>query len=211
MATGGSVTKQTLTGVKKIETERQLSKTWRSATKVSREARRQIGIINTSFDEAIRAMDTGESLNAASQGVLVSFQKLLDPTSVVRESEYARSASGLALLDRMNGFATKLRLGGAGLTAENLREFADLGTKYLANDIEFQNIETALVKRQAEAWGLDLTTILPAGAIEELDDAEVEGDDSNIFESLTEEDVTFYEEQGFTVTQNENGSYTITE
>ena len=44
--------------------------------------------------------------NAASQAVLVTFQKILDPTSVVRESEYARTFDGQAILDRMQRIRT---------------------------------------------------------------------------------------------------------
>ena len=105
-------------------------------------------------------MAAGESINAASQGVLVSFQKLLDPTSVVRESEYARSANGLSAMERIEGFATKIRQGGAGLTAEGLAEFVELGQLFYEN---FNNEMLNFAKRtetQASNFGLNLENIL---------------------------------------------------
>src|SRR3990167_5308599 len=62
-------------------------------------------LVQTQYEQmqsAIEAVKQGAAA-AGSQGVLVTFQKILDPTSVVRESEYARSSAGLSLLGRMEG------------------------------------------------------------------------------------------------------------
>ena len=75
-----------------------------------------------------------EGLKAAAQGdraagfqaVLVTFQKILDPTSVVRESEYARSAAGQALLARAQGYMEQLARGGTGMPLSELRRFSAL-------------------------------------------------------------------------------------
>lgn len=87
-----------------------------------------------SFSEMTRALDimrdsigkvqeaeerTGEPLpedhylmSGAAQGVLVTFQKILDPTSVVRESEYERSANDLSLEARSRAFLLRMSEGG---------------------------------------------------------------------------------------------------
>ena len=87
-----------------------------------------------SFSEMTRALDimrdsigkvqeaeerTGEPLpedhylmSGAAQGVLVTFQKILDPTSVVRESEYERSANDLSLEGRSRAFLLRMAEGG---------------------------------------------------------------------------------------------------
>jgi hypothetical protein len=44
-----------------------------------------------------------KSLNAASQTIVTAFNKILDPTSVVRESEYARTPEGQSYLERLQG------------------------------------------------------------------------------------------------------------
>ena len=64
---------------------------------------------------------------AGSQAILISFNKLLDPTSVVRESEYARSATGQSALETMKGYADKLARGGAGVTEAELRSYVRFG------------------------------------------------------------------------------------
>ena len=53
------------------------------------------------------------------------FQKALDPDSVVRESEYARSPEGQALINKIPGFVDKLEKGGVGMTDSELQQFVD--------------------------------------------------------------------------------------
>ena len=72
-------------------------------------------------------------LAAGSQAVLVTFQKILDPTSVVRESEYARSAAGQSLLSRIQGYYDRLAMGGAGVPVEELEKFAQLADEFVKN------------------------------------------------------------------------------
>lgn len=70
------------------------------------------------------------------QTVITTFNKLLDPTSVVRESEYARTPQDLAMLARIRGKWDKVTKGGAGLDLgerqalvrmiDNFREIADV-------------------------------------------------------------------------------------
>lgn len=81
------------------------------------------------IDRQVRIMDAGISRfdkdpNGASQAVLVTFQKILDPESVVRESEYARSSEGVSALQRIQGYMERLASGGAGVPLAQLREMA---------------------------------------------------------------------------------------
>jgi hypothetical protein len=50
------------------------------------------------------------------QTLITLFNKLLDPSSVVRESEYARTPEGMAVLDRLAGQWEKFKAGGAGIS-----------------------------------------------------------------------------------------------
>jgi hypothetical protein len=81
------------------------------------------------IDRQVRIMDAGLSRfdkdpNGASQAVLVTFQKILDPESVVRESEYARSSEGISAIQRIEGWMERISKGGAGVPKEQLREMA---------------------------------------------------------------------------------------
>lgn len=53
---------------------------------------------------------------AADQAMITLFNKLTDPTSVVRESEYARTAQNLPFVNALKGKVAKVMKGGAGLT-----------------------------------------------------------------------------------------------
>jgi hypothetical protein len=98
-----------------------LSKQWTAASKPARDLDRQLALMN----EGMKAVERGD-MAQGSQTVLVTFQKILDPPSVVRESEYMRSAAGQALLARVQGYVEQLRIGGAGISKGELAKFARL-------------------------------------------------------------------------------------
>lgn len=69
------------------------------------------------------------SLNVLDQALINTYNKILDPNSVVRESEYARSPEGLSLIDRVDAIYNKLKSGGGGLTDNERAEFYRATTK----------------------------------------------------------------------------------
>lgn len=75
--------------------------------------------------------------NAADQAMITTLNKILDPTSVVRESEFARTAAGQSLLARIEGYANKITKGGGGLTnAEREDLYTAMQEMYNANQAE---------------------------------------------------------------------------
>jgi len=79
------------------------------------ELRRQTANVN----DVYKAYRSGkQNANMADQAIVTSLNKMLDPTSVVRESEFARTAQGQSLLNTGLGYAQKLTKGGSGLTNE---------------------------------------------------------------------------------------------
>ena len=74
----------------------------------------------------------GKSALALDQGLITMFNKITDPTSVVRESEYDRTPKNLSLVNRFQGAIQKLDKGGAGLTQED-RESLVFGAKVIAD------------------------------------------------------------------------------
>lgn len=118
---------------------------------------------------SLAAVKAGSS-PAGSQGVLVTFQKILDPISVVRESEYARSASGLSLLGRIEGKWEQIKNGGAGVRVSDLEQFVGLAEEFAKN----QHASAREVKQQidgiAKEYGLK-----PELITREIGDAPGEG------------------------------------
>ena|SRR3990167_5936393 len=95
-------------------------------------------VVNTN----VRAMDallqgalSGNIKNqvALDQGLVTMYNKLTDPNSVVRESEYARTPENLPIVNRVSGAIQKLGEGGAGLTNED-RQALVLGAKIIGNE-----------------------------------------------------------------------------
>lgn len=98
-----------------------LQNQWAARSKNAMEVERASSMMQDGLNAARRG-----DLATGSQAVLVTFQKILDPTSVVRESEYARSAAGQALLARAQGAVERLFKGGAGVPLPELEKFAVL-------------------------------------------------------------------------------------
>lgn len=107
---------------------------------------------------SLAAVKSG-AVAAGSQGVLVTFQKILDPTSVVRESEYARSASGLSLLSRIEGKWQTIQKGGAGVPVRDLEDFVALGEQFMRNQASAANQTKTQIDNIATEYGLKPSNI----------------------------------------------------
>lgn len=70
--------------------------------------------------------------NFLDQSLITIFNKINDPGSVVRESEYARTPEGLALSNRLSGAVEKIAQGGAGLTDQDRVDLVS-AAKIIAN------------------------------------------------------------------------------
>lgn len=85
------------------------------------------------LEKAMGENAKGGSKVAVDQALITILNKMLDPESVVRESEYARTSQDISLLNKLQGKLGKLSTGGAGLTDEErdaiatmARNFADV-------------------------------------------------------------------------------------
>jgi hypothetical protein len=70
---------------------------------------------------------------ALDQALISMYNKLTDPSSVVRESEYARTPENLPILNRLTGAIKKIEEGGAGITDDD-RKALVIGAKIIANE-----------------------------------------------------------------------------
>jgi len=113
-----------------------LTKQWGDANKHLKELGRQVALM----DVGLAAVESGERA-AGDQIILVTFQKILDPPSVVRESEYMRSAAGQSLMDRVRGAYEQLTEGGAKMTVEQLKTFANFAREAAEMQTKAANLD----------------------------------------------------------------------
>ncbi len=128
---------------------------WRKVEAPHREMERQIQLMQTGMNR----FRQGDKIGGA-QAVLVTFQKILDPTSVVRESEYARSPEGLSLMGRIEGYMGRLREGGAGIPDAELGGMLETARQFLAGMQGFNDAERKRITATAKEFGLDPNLIL---------------------------------------------------
>ncbi len=143
-----------------------LQKQWSDATANYSEMKRQSEIMR----DGLQAARNGD-MAAGSQAVLVTFQKILDPTSVVRESEYARSASGQSVMNQMEGFLERLARGGAGVPVPELERFAALADKFVQNAGSGLEGRRARLSRTANYYGLEPSLIFDDADLSAPDEA----------------------------------------
>lgn len=84
------------------------------------------------MDAVLRGGKDIKNMVGVDQSLISIFNKITDPQSVVRESEYARTPENLPMVNRMVGALEKVKKGGAGLTT-NDREALVIAAKIIAN------------------------------------------------------------------------------
>jgi hypothetical protein len=126
-----------------------LSNQWSQASAPSRELDRQLSLMDAGLNAARR----GDMAQGA-QTVLVTFQKILDPPSVVRESEYMRSAAGQSLMNRVSGAMEQLAVGGAGIRLPELEKFAQLAREAAAAQKQYVPAMQDRLGRTADRYGI---------------------------------------------------------
>lgn len=131
-----------------------LATAWTKANASVKEMDRQLRIMQTGLQRFRRG-----DKNGGSQAVLVTFQKILDPTSVVRESEYARTTDGQALLDRIEGYMTRLAQGGANLTDREMAAMVATAAQMFEGMRAWNAGTRARIERVAKQNGIPLENV----------------------------------------------------
>ena len=110
------------------------------------------------MDTGLKRFRAGDK-NGGSQAVLVTFQKILDPTSVVRESEYARTTEGQALISRIEGYAIRLAQGGTTLTDPELAAMVQTAREMHQQMASWSAGTRRRIETQSKKFGLDPATV----------------------------------------------------
>ena len=114
---------------------------------------------NQSIIETSAADNTG----AGDIALVTSFMKMLDPGSVVRETEFATAANAGGLLGRLKSLATKVE-SGQFLSAEQRTEFQNLSRKFLdAARVQEQGVQQSY-QAIVDNYGLNPVNVFGARA-----------------------------------------------
>ena len=95
-----------------------------------------------------------DASGAGDVALVTSFMKMLDPGSVVRESEFATARDTAGLLGQLKSIASKVQ-SGQFLTPEQRSAFAGLAEKYMAPVKTRQKVDEATFKRIVKNYGLN--------------------------------------------------------
>ncbi len=144
---------ENLTPYQQFQATQAIQKTTQTNTDAARELNRQGSILEQTWDRYTKG-EAGD-LNATTQAIVTTFNKILDPTSVVRETEYDRSSAGQALISAIEGRIARISQGGPGLTPESLKELVDLGLTYSKNAQASITAANERARQQAEYFGLN--------------------------------------------------------
>lgn len=112
----------------------------------------------TKMDAAFNRLQQNQSLaskNAVDQAIVIVFNKMLDPGSVVRESEFARTPEGMSMLSRMQGQFEKITKGGVGLTDSEREEIVNTAATLLNAAGQGYNKQLDFYNKMAEGYGVD--------------------------------------------------------
>lgn len=101
-----------------------------------------------------------QSKNVGDQALITLYNKILDPLSVVRESEYARTPDGQSLLNRIAGFTQKVQSGGSGLTDADRVEIARAAKVLINNSGEMYNSKLDEYGNLADTYEVDPQMVL---------------------------------------------------
>jgi len=113
------VTNITVNGREQFKDESQLRSEFSGLpiVKAYNEIKTQAQRARGAYELAKQAEKEGKSASSTDQVIITVLNKVLDPESVVRESEYARTADGQAALSRLSGWLDKMKRGGAGISS----------------------------------------------------------------------------------------------
>ena len=131
---------------------------WEGITKNAREMR----VALSRMEDGLRAARRGD-MNAGTQAVIATFNKVLDPGSVVRESEYDRTAQGQAFVSRIEGMIDTLEQGGARVPLSQLETFARLAREMTAQAEQMLGPERERIAANADYFGVPQQLIFPQG------------------------------------------------
>jgi len=118
------------------------------------EIRRGYTLAKSGYNEILSKVNENfESLAPAHQAIIIAFNKMLDPGSVVREGEYARTTEGQSLVNRFYGKLDQYIRGGAGITSGDIKSIVDVVDRIYNDYIGLYNETVNEYRSYASEYG----------------------------------------------------------
>lgn len=136
-----------------------LSEKYQDKLKDYNTVRQNFATMVESLNHAMAAKDE-TSKAAADQALVTAYNKMLDPTSVVREAEYDRTGDAQAITDKFRGLVEKIQQGGAGLTDENRKDAVKMAQRVMGAVQKKYQSTRKYYKDIAERFGMDSSIII---------------------------------------------------
>ena len=113
--------------------------------------------------QAIEESKTTNNFVAVDQALITMFNKMTDPQSVVRESEYARTSNDIATVNMIKGKAQKVLTGGAGLTSAERDALKTMSDRFLAASKERYDSVAEEYRGLAKTYGYEPNNVVFRG------------------------------------------------
>lgn len=147
-----------LTAQAKSQLIETLNSKWQRLQVPIRETQRQFNAMLT----GLKAYREGNPASGVEM-IRVAFERILDPTSVVREGEYARQVDGLPLTSRMQGFIDSLAKGGGRIPEHELAGMVETARQFLETLQGWNDVEAGRIEDRATAHNIDPGFIFGGG------------------------------------------------
>lgn len=131
--------------------------------------------------KALEEIESGGITPSTGDQILVTtFNRMTDPDSVVRESEFARTTQFMSLLETWSGRMDRVAAGGAGLTQQERRSLVNSVKMMLETSKELYSERAAMYRKIAEDDGLRVDHILTPDVLESPESPELSEQDAAV-------------------------------
>ena len=135
---------------------------WTRLQEPIRETARQFNAMQTGLRRFMATGDERERVGAVEM-IRVAFERILDPTSVVREGEYARQVDGLGIPQRFNGYIQRMIEGGGAIDQKELAGMVETARQFLETMQGWNDNERGRIEDRAASHGIDPGFIFGGG------------------------------------------------
>ena len=154
--------------------------------KDSKTAVQQVNVSRAGYRQLKDQIKAGRAQGPATQALIMSFGKVLDPSSVVRESEYNRSQEMQGLIDKFDSYKQSIMAGGvlSERVADEMMSTIEAVVKSYQDNVRDLAMRT---RAQVQSVGGDLRNALTPSTIDMLDvwDAEEALRDDPVYTEVT--------------------------